>query len=158
MPRTSPCLWFDKEAEEAANFYVPVFPNSTINTITRYGANMHGPEGSVLTVSVSLDGQDYLLLNGGPMFTFSEAISFLIYCKSQAEIDAYWDRLTAEGGKASIGGWLKDKYGLSWQVVVEGWDQMLADPDKSKSERVMAAVMKMKKIDLETIRRAYAGS
>lgn len=155
MPRTSPCLWFDNQAEEAANFYCSIFPNSKIKTITHFGANMPGPEGGVLTVSFELDGQDDLALNGGPLFKFSEAISLCVYCKSQDEIDAYWEKLTAGGGEPGVCGWLKDKYGLSWQVIHEGWDQLLKD--KTRGDRVMAAVMRMKRIDLAAIQRAYEG-
>lgn len=160
--RISPCLWFDKEAEEAANFYVSVFQNSRIIRTTRYtnaGNEIHGKsEGSVLTVQFALDGQEFLALNGGPQFKFSEAISFQVYCETQEEIDYYWDRLTANGGEEGPCGWLKDRFGLSWQVTPTILDEMLTDPDPAKVERVMQVIFQMKKLDIATFKRAYAGA
>jgi len=158
MPTTVPCLWFDTNAEEAANFYVSVFPNSKIGAIQRYPENNPFPgdfaPGTALTVEFELDGQKYTALNGGPLFKFSEATSFQIYCKDQTEIDYYWDALTADGGEESQCGWLKDKFGLSWQVVPDDMARLTTDTDPARAEAVMAAVSTMKKLDLETLRRA----
>jgi predicted 3-demethylubiquinone-9 3-methyltransferase (glyoxalase superfamily) len=158
--KISPCLWFDTQAEEAANFYVSVFPNSRINQMSRYteaGRDVHGKEaGSVLTVEFELDGQTFTALNGGPQFKFNEAVSFQIMCDGQDEIDRYWSRL-CDGGKENVCGWLKDRYGLSWQVVPSALPQMLTDADRAKTERVMTALMKMKKFDVAALKRAYAG-
>jgi predicted 3-demethylubiquinone-9 3-methyltransferase (glyoxalase superfamily) len=153
MPKTTPCLWFDTQAEEAAEFYTSVFPNSKILDILRHGAAGPGPEGSVLTVTFSLDGQEYVALNGGPEFTFSEAISFQISCESQEEVDTYWSKLT-EGGQEGPCGWLKDRYGLSWQVVPTALPELLADPDPGRSQRAMQAMMGMKKIEIAELQRA----
>lgn len=159
--RITPCLWFDTQAEEAANFYVSVFKNSKIGTISRYGEagqDVHGkPPGSVMTVAFELDGQPFVALNGGPLFKFTEAISFQMFCDTQAEIDHYWNALS-EGGQEGPCGWLKDKYGLSWQVVPAAIPQMMSDPDPKKSERVMNAFLKMKKFDLATLQRAAEGA
>jgi predicted 3-demethylubiquinone-9 3-methyltransferase (glyoxalase superfamily) len=154
MQRTTPCLWFDNQAEEAVNFYTSIFKNSRINKIVRYGKEGPGPEGSVLTVEFNLDGQEYLALNGGPQFKFTEAVSFIVNCKTQDEVDYYWEKLT-EGGQEVECGWLKDKYGLSWQIVPTALGKMMSDPDQEKAQRVMAALLKMKKLDLEGLRRAY---
>lgn len=152
----TPCLWFDKEAEEAANFYVSVFKNAKVNSITRYGKEgqeIHGQqEGSVLTVEFSINGQNFLALNGGPAFKFTEAVSFSIPCDNQEEIDYYWNKLTADGGQESQCGWLKDKYGLSWQVVPTVLPKLLKDP--AKKEKVMHAFMQMKKFDIAALERA----
>ena len=151
------CLWFDTQAEEAANFYVSVFKNSKVNSITRYGKAASEaakrPEGSVLTVSFELDGVPFLALNGGPIFKFTEAISLIIACKDQEEIDYFWNALTADGGEESMCGWLKDKYGLSWQIVHENWEEILSG-DPVKAEKAMAALMHMRKIDMDEIEKA----
>ncbi len=156
--RISPCLWFDNQAEEAARYYVSIFKNSSIGRITRYGEaghEVHGrPPGSVLTVEFELDGQTFTALNGGPLFKFNEAVSLVVNCESQEEVDYYWQRLTEGGdGKAQQCGWLKDKYGLSWQVVPTAIAELLNDKEYEKSERVMTALLKMKKPDIETLRR-----
>ena len=160
MQRLTPCLWFDDKAEEAARFYVSIFKNSKLGPITRYGetaANVSGrPTGSVMTVRFEIEGQEFVALNGGPLFTFTDAVSFMVKCASQVEIDEMWNKLP-EGGEEGPCGWLKDKYGLSWQIVSPEWDDMLRDPDAEKSEKVMAAILQMTKPDLEKIRRAYAG-
>lgn len=160
--RISPCLWFDSEAEEAANFYVSVFENSKIIQTTRYtevGKEHHGkPAGSVLTVIFSLDGQEFTALNGGSRFKFDEAISLQVHCETQEELDYYWDKLTANGGEEGPCGWLKDRFGLSWQVTPNILDEMLNDPDPAKVERVMTALFQMSKLDIETFKRAYAGA
>lgn len=160
--RIVPCLWFANEAEEAANFYVDIFPNSRIREIVRYGRagqEIHGREpGSVMTVDFELDGEQFTGLNGGPIFTFNEAVSFQIMCETQEEVDRYWDRLTAGGDPAAQQcGWLKDRFGVSWQVVPTGMGEMLKDPSSPAGDRAMEAMLKMKKIDIEELRRAYAG-
>jgi predicted 3-demethylubiquinone-9 3-methyltransferase (glyoxalase superfamily) len=159
--KITPCLWFDAEAEEAANFYVSIFKNSSrIRSINRYnkaGREVHGkPAGSVMAVEFELEGQKFVALNGGPQFKFDEAISFQIHCKTQEEVDYYWSRLT-EGGKEVACGWLKDKFGLSWQVVPSQLLDMLSDKDPARTERVTAAFMKMKKFDIAGLRRAFEG-
>jgi predicted 3-demethylubiquinone-9 3-methyltransferase (glyoxalase superfamily) len=148
-------LWFDTQAEEAAQFYTSVFKNSKIRQITRYGDAGPGPKGSVMVVDFELDGQRFSGLNGGPNFTFSEAVSFVVHCQTQEEVDDYWTKLTAGGGKESQCGWLKDKYGLSWQVTPDPLIKMLNDPDPKKANAVMQAVMKMKKLDIATAKKAY---
>ncbi|GAA4721170.1 VOC family protein [Pedococcus ginsenosidimutans] len=153
MPRTYPCLWFDTRAEEAAEFYTGLFPNSKINAVTRYPAGSGEREGTVLTVEFELDGAPYLALNGGPEFTFDEAISITIDVKDQAELDHYWDALTADGGEESMCGWLKDKFGLSWQVVPEHWDQ-IASGDPERAAKVFAAMMTMRKLDIAALEAA----
>ena len=160
--RIVPCLWFADEAEEAARFYCGVFKNSRITSITRYGKagfeTHHRPAGSVMTVAFELDGQPYTALNGGPVFTFNEAVSLQVMCKNQEEIDYYWDKLGAGGDpKAQICGWLKDKFGLSWQIVPAIIGKMITDPDKAKRDRVMAVVMKSKKLNIAELRAAYEG-
>jgi predicted 3-demethylubiquinone-9 3-methyltransferase (glyoxalase superfamily) len=157
MPRITPFLWFDNQAEEAANFYVSIFKNSKIVNISRYGEAGPGPKGSAMTAVFQLDGQEFMALNGGPHFKFTEAISFSVDCKSQQEVDEYWEKLTAGGGKPSQCGWLKDKYGLSWQIVPAVLGQLLADNDPQKSKRVMEAMLKMTKIDISGLKRAYEG-
>jgi predicted 3-demethylubiquinone-9 3-methyltransferase (glyoxalase superfamily) len=153
-------LWFNTEAEDAANFYVAIFKDSKIRSVNRYrkaGSEVHGKQpGSVMAVEFEIEGQKFVGLNGGSQFKFSEAISFQIHCKDQAEIDYYWSRLT-EGGKEVACGWLKDKFGLSWQVVAAPLMEMLSDKDPAKRERVTAAFMKMKKFDIEKLRRAFEG-
>ena len=155
-----PCLWFDSQALEAAEFYVEVFPNSRIVHVSRYGEaghEVHGrPAGSVMTVLFELDGQRFTALNGGPHFQFSEAISLQIYCATQEEIDHYWNRLT-DGGEEVQCGWLKDRYGLSWQVVPNVLQQLLDDPDAQKTARVTEAFLQMKKFDIAALKRAHAG-
>jgi len=158
MPKITPFLWFDTQAEEAANFYVSLFPNSRITDVARYPSDAQppaGPPGRVMTVGFELNGQTYTALNGGPHFTFTEAVSFVVHCADQAEVDRYWDALTADGGRESQCGWLKDKYGLSWQVNPTVLGEMLADPDPKKSKAVMEAMLKMTKIDIATLERAY---
>jgi len=163
VQKIAPCLWFDGQAEEAAKFYVSIFKNSAIGTVTRYGKEgfeIHGGrEGSVLTVTFRLEGQEFMALNGGPHFKFTEAISFVVKCETQAEVDYYWDKLR-EGGdeKAQQCGWLKDKYGVSWQIVPVALMTMMADTDSAKSDRVMKALLQMKKLDLAALRRAYDGA
>ena len=149
--RITPFLWFDNNAEEAMNFYVSVFNNSKISTVTRYGDAGPGPKGSVLTAAFELEGQKFVALNGGPRFKFSEAISFVINCETQNEIDYFWGKLTSDGGQESMCGWLKDKFGLSWQVVPAEIGSLLTG---EKSNQVMQAIMQMKKLDLSTLRQA----
>lgn len=161
MHSITPCLWFDNQAEEAAEFYVSIFKHSKMGHITRYGeagAQAAGrPKGSVMTVTFEIDGQEYVALNGGPVFKFTEAVSFMVKCRTQKEIDDLWDILTRDGGEAGPCGWLKDKYGLSWQIVSPEWEAMLRDKDPQKSERVMTAILQMTKPDLNTLKQAYEG-
>lgn len=156
----TPCLWFDTQAEDAARFYCSVFKNSKIGKISRFpnaGQDIHHKAaGSVMTVEYELDGQPFVALNGGPQFKFDEAVSFQIFCETQSDIDYYWDKLTTGGAERPCG-WLKDKFGLSWQVVPAAIPKMMTDPDAEKSARVMNAFMKMKKLDIAIIERAYAG-
>ena len=154
MPKISPFLWFDRQAEEAANFYIKTFKNSKILNITRYGEAGPGPKGSVMTIEFTLDGQEFIALNGGPHFKFNEAISFSVDCKTQEEVDMYWAKLS-EGGQEQPCGWLKDKFGLSWQVNPTILGEMLGDPDPQKAERVTEAMLKMKKIDIAALKKAY---
>jgi predicted 3-demethylubiquinone-9 3-methyltransferase (glyoxalase superfamily) len=160
MQKLTPCLWFDDKAEEAANFYVSIFKNSKLGPITRYGeagAQASGrPKGSVMIVTFEIDGQEFVALNGGLLFKFTEAVSFMVKCQSQEEIDEMWATLSA-GGEEGPCGWLKDKYGLSWQIVSPDWEEMLQDKDAMKSERAMAAILQMSKPDLAKIKRAYLG-
>jgi len=156
MPRTTPCIWFDNQAEQAAAQYTSIFPNSSIDKVVRYGPDQPGPEGQVMTVEFRLDGQKYVGLNGGPIFAFSEAISFQINCADQAEVDHYWDKLS-EGGQTSACGWLKDRFGLSWQVVPRGMAEMLKDHRSPGTQRAMTAMLRMKKIDVAELKRAQAG-
>ncbi len=157
MPRITPNLWFDTESKDAAEFYISVFPNSKITDITYYNDAGPRPAGTVLTVEFVLDGQEYTALNGGPQFTFDEAISFLITCADQKEIDYYWTKLS-EGGEEGPCGWLKDKFGLSWQVVPGGMAKALNDPDPARAERAMKAMLGMKKIDIAALEAAAAGA
>ena len=158
--RISNCLWFDNRAEEAAKFYTSIFKNSSVGKITRYGKagfEFHKqPEGTVMTVEFTLDGQEFMGLNGGPIFKFNESVSLVVHCANQEEVDYYWSKLT-QGGEESQCGWLKDKFGLSWQVVPDELSEMVSDPDKEKADRVMNAFMQMRKFDLEKLRKAYNG-
>jgi len=156
MQKITPFLWFDNQAEEAANFYVSIFKNSEVATVTRYGETGPGPKGRAMTVVFRLDGQEFIALNGGPQFKFTEAVSFSVDCKTQQEVDEFWEKLS-EGGEESMCGWLKDKYGLSWQIVPTILGKMIADPDPQKSKRVMESMLKMRKIVIEDLRRAYEG-
>ena len=153
MQKITPCLWFDTEGEDAARFYTSIFPNSKITEVARYGSAGPRPEGTVMTVSFELDGQEFLALNGGPQFTFSEALSFQVFCQTQEEVDAYWSKLS-EGGEEGPCGWLKDRFGLSWQIVPTVLPELLADPDAAKSQRVMQAMLGMKKIEIEGLEQA----
>ena len=159
MQEITPCLWFDSNAEEAVNFYTSVFKKSKIGKISRYGEEgyeIHGkPAGTVLTVEFELNGQTFTALNGGPVFKFNEAISFQVSCKSQKEVDYYWEKLS-EGGEKGQCGWLKDKYGMSWQIVPTVLGEMLQDKVTKKSERVMKALLQMKKLDIKKLKQAYA--
>ena len=154
MHKISPFLWFDKEAEEAAKYYVSIFKNSKMGPVTRYSKGTPMPEGTVMTANFVIEGQDFTALNGGPQFKFTEAVSFVVTCETQAEIDYYWDKLTADGGKPSQCGWLKDKFGLSWQIVPAGLGAIFGNPDREKAQRATAALMKMGKLDIEKLRNA----
>ena len=154
MQKITPCLWFDNNAEEAVNQYLSIFKNSKVNKVLRCGDAGPGPKGSVLTIAFQLEGQDFIALNGGPIFKFNEAISLSVDCKSQLEVDDLWAKLS-DGGQESQCGWLKDKFGLSWQVVPSALVEMLQDPDPEKSKRVMAAMMQMGKIDIAKLKQAY---
>jgi predicted 3-demethylubiquinone-9 3-methyltransferase (glyoxalase superfamily) len=160
MQKITPCLWFDSQAEEAARYYVSIFKNSKVGIISRYGeagSKAAGrPKGSVMVVTFTLGGQEFMALNGGPIFKFSEAISFVVKCKTQKEIDAFWEKLS-KGGEKGPCGWLKDKYGLSWQVVPTGMDEMLKDKIAKRRERVMEAVLGMRKLDIKRLKQAYEG-
>jgi predicted 3-demethylubiquinone-9 3-methyltransferase (glyoxalase superfamily) len=156
MPSTYPCLWFDTRAQEAAEFYTSLFPNSRLGTITNYPQGSGEREGQVLTVAFELDGARYLALNGGPDFSFTEAISITIDVEDQAELDRYWDALTADGGEEGPCGWLKDKFGLSWQVVPKNWDE-IASGDPDRAARVFAAMMQMKRLDIAALEAAGEG-
>ena len=155
MGTITPCLWFDTEGEEAATFYTSVFPNSRILEVARYGEAGPRPAGTVMTVSFELDGQEFVALNGGPEFTFNEAISFQVSCKDQDEVDAYWSRLS-EGGQEGPCGWLKDRFGVSWQIVPTRLNELLADPDREKSQRVMRAMLSMGRIEIAALEEAAA--
>ncbi|MDH3443690.1 MAG: VOC family protein [Deltaproteobacteria bacterium] len=160
MQKITPCLWFDSNAEEAAKFYVSIFKNSKIGNISRYGKEgheIHGkPEGSVLTVEFELNGQTFTALDGGPIFKFNEAISFQVSCESQEELDYYWEKLSKDGDeRAQQCGWLKDKYGVSWQIVPAVLSAMMQDRDAERSGRVMKALLQMKKLDIETLKKSY---
>ncbi len=162
MTRITPCLWFDKQAEEAALFYTSIFSNSAVTGMTRYGKVRHEiggmTEGMVMTVNFQLDGHDFVALNGGPLYRFNEALSLMVHCETQEEVDYYWEKLS-EGGdeKAQVCGWLKDKYGVSWQIVPVQLTKMISDPDAEKSQRVTQAMLQMKKMDIAALQRAYEG-
>jgi predicted 3-demethylubiquinone-9 3-methyltransferase (glyoxalase superfamily) len=158
MHKITPCLWFDNQAEEAVKFYVSIFKNAKVGSVARYGedeAKVSGrPKGTVMTVTFQLDGQEFMALNGGPMFKFTEAISFIVNCKTQQEVDELWEKLS-KGGEEGPCGWLKDTYGVSWQIVPTVLGEMLQDKDTEKSERVMKAMLQMKKLDIKTLKQAY---
>ena len=156
MQKITPFLWFDGQAEEAMNFYVAIFRNSKVGSVTRYGDAGPGPQGSVMTASFELEGQPFTALNGGPRFRFTEAISFVVRCATQEEVDELWERLS-EGGETQQCGWLKDRYGLSWQIVPVVLFELMSDPDREKSRRVMEAMLQMTKIDIAKLRQAYEG-
>jgi predicted 3-demethylubiquinone-9 3-methyltransferase (glyoxalase superfamily) len=155
MPNFTTCLWFDTQAEDAAKFYTSIFPNSKVTNVSRYGKNQPGPEGQVMVVNYDLNGQSFMGLNGGPVFPQSEAYSQVVRCKDQAEIDHYWDKLLEGGGKPSQCGWLKDKFGLSWQIVPEEIGDLMTKGGQKKSDAVMQAVLQMVKLDLGKMREAY---
>ena len=154
MPKIVPFLWFDEKAEEAVRFYTSIFKNSKVLSVSRYGDAGPGPKGTVMTVTFELDGQQFIALNGGPQFKFTEAVSFLVNCKTQAEVDELWESLS-KGGEKGPCGWLKDKFGLSWQIVPTALGEMLQDKDPARSQRVMKAMLQMSKIDIEGLRRAF---
>lgn len=151
-----PCLWFDNKAEEAAKFYTKIFKKSKVGKISRYGDGAPLPKGTALTVSFTLEGEEFLALNGGPYFYFTEAISFVVNCKTQKEVDYFWNKLSTGGSKSQCG-WLKDKYGLSWQIVPIILSEMMTDKNPEKSGRVMQALLKMKKLDIKKLKEAYKG-
>jgi predicted 3-demethylubiquinone-9 3-methyltransferase (glyoxalase superfamily) len=153
MQKITPCLWFDTDGEDAARFYTSVFPNSKIVDVTQYGSAGPRPEGTVMTVEFELNGQTFVALNGGPDFTFNEAVSFQVSCENQEDVDYYWERL-AENGEEGPCGWLKDKFGLSWQIIPTALPKLLNDPDNERAQRVMAAMLDMGKIDIEALERA----
>jgi predicted 3-demethylubiquinone-9 3-methyltransferase (glyoxalase superfamily) len=157
MQKITPCLWFDTEGEEAAQFYTSLFPNSRIVDVTRYGSAGPRPEGSVMTVDFELDGQRFIALNGGPQFKFNEAISLEVDCENQEEVDKYWNALS-EGGEEGPCGWLKDKYGVSWQIVPRVLIELISDPDQEKAQRVIAAMLEMHKIEIDELERAAAAA
>jgi predicted 3-demethylubiquinone-9 3-methyltransferase (glyoxalase superfamily) len=157
MQKVTPCLWFDTEGEEAARFYTSLFPNSRIVDVTRYGPAGPRPEGTVMTVSFDLDGQSFVALNGGPQYTFTEAVSFQVPCESQEEVDRLWNALS-EGGEEGLCGWLKDRFGVSWQIFPTCLPELLGHPDPEKSRRVMEAMLSMKKIEIEPLERAAAAA
>ena len=157
MQKITPFLWFDNNAEEAAKFYVSVFKNSKILTVSRYDDAGPGPKGSVMVVSFQLEGQQFTALNGGPQFKFSEAFSFVVNCENQQEIDYYWNKLTSGGGQESQCGWLKDKFGFSWQITPTALGRLMSDKDPKKANRVMQALLQMKKLDIATQEEAAEG-
>lgn len=158
MSMISACLWFDSQAEEAMNFYVSIFKNSKTGKIMRSGENGPGPAGSVLTCTFELDGREFMGLNGGPMFKFNEAVSFVVDCRGQAEVDDYWEKLLEGGGTPSQCGWLKDRFGVSWQVTPAELVELMGDPDKEKAGRVMQAMLQMGKIEVAKLQAAYDGN
>ena len=156
MQKINPFLWFDNQAEDAANFYVSLFKNSKIINVARYGEAGPGPKGTAMSVTFELAGQKFIALNGGPLFTFTEAVSFLINCETQQEVDELWEKLS-EGGRKDRCGWLQDKFGLSWQIIPAVLGEMLHDPDPEKAQRVMKAMLQMQKIEVAALIRAYEG-
>ena len=154
MKPITPCIWFDTQAEEAAKFYVSIFPDSKIVSVNHYGEHGPMPKGTVMTVAFELNGQPFLALNGGPTFKHTPALSLIVYCKDQAEIDAYWAKLPAGGGETGVCGWLTDKYGVSWQVTPNEMEKLVTDRDPARSNRVMNALMKMKKLDIAELKKA----
>ena len=156
-PKIRPFLWFDHQAEEAAKFYVSVFPKSKILSVARYPEGSPAPAGTVMTVDFELQGQRFTALNAGPVFKFTEAISFVVDCKTQEEVDRYWSKLTQDGGSESQCGWLKDRYGLSWQIVPTIMSRLFTDPDRAAAKRAMQAMLKMKKLDIAELKRAFEG-
>ncbi len=156
-PKITPFLWFDNDAEDAMNFYTSVFKNSSVDSINRIGKGGHLPEGSVMICSFTLEGQKFMALNAGPHFKFNEAVSFYVSCDSQEEVDYYWNKLTADGGAESQCGWLKDKFGLSWQIIPTALPELMSDPDLEKGGRVMQAMMGIRKIEIEELQEAYDG-
>ena len=157
MQKITPFLWFDHQAEEAAKFYVSVFKKSKMGRVARYGDAGPGPKGSVMTAGFQIEGQEFTALNGGPQFKFTEAVSFVVSCKTQDEVDYYWDKLLAGGGKVQACGWLKDKFGLCWQIVPDVLIELVSGSDPAKAQRVMQAMMQMKKLDIEGLQRAAKG-
>jgi len=156
MQKITPFLWFDSKAEEAMNFYISIFKNSKVGRVTRYGEGGPGPKGTVMSATFQLEGQEFIALNGGPQFTFTPAISFFVNCETQQEVDELWEKLS-ESGKKERCGWLKDKYGLSWQIIPSALGKMLGDKDPEKSKRVMQAMLQMDKIDIKRLQEAYEG-
>ena len=154
MQKITPMLWFDGRAEEAAKFYVSVFKNSKMGKVVRYGDAGPGPKGSVMVASFEANGQEFTALNGGPQFKFNESVSFVVHCKTQEEVDYHWDKLLAGGGQESMCGWLKDKFGLSWQITPDVLLELVSDPDPAISQSVMKAMMQMRKIDIEAVKKA----
>jgi predicted 3-demethylubiquinone-9 3-methyltransferase (glyoxalase superfamily) len=157
VQKITPFLWFDNQAEEAMNFYVSIFKNSKVLGVTRYGEAGPGPMGTVMTAKFQLEGQEFVALNGGPHFKLTEAISFVVNCETQKEVDEYWEKLLADGGKAQQCGWLKDKFGLSWQIVPTVLVEMFQNKDASKADRVMKALMEMDKLEIKKLKEAYDG-
>jgi predicted 3-demethylubiquinone-9 3-methyltransferase (glyoxalase superfamily) len=157
MQKITPFLWFDNNAEEAMKFYTSIFRNSKIGKVTLYPEGSPGPAGTLMVGTFQIEGQDFIALNGGPAFKFTEAISFTVNCETQDEVDEYWTKLTADGGKEVQCGWLKDKFGLSWQIVPTALTKLLGDPNREKAARVMQAMLGMTKIDIKGLERAYAG-
>jgi predicted 3-demethylubiquinone-9 3-methyltransferase (glyoxalase superfamily) len=157
MQRITPFLWFDNQAEEAVNFYASIFKNSRVGKVSRYGDAGPGPKGTVMTASFNLDGQEFIALNGGPQFKFSPAISFVVSCETQQEIDHYWSKLSA-GGRTDQCGWLTDRFGVSWQIVPTALGQLMSDKDAEKSGRVMKALLQMTKLDIDGLKEAYDGA
>ena len=158
MQKITPFLWFDGNAEEAMNFYLSTFKNSKVRSVSRYSEVGPGPAGSVMVANFTLDGQDFMALNGGPQFKFNEAVSFVVSCQTQQEVDELWEKLSSQGGKPGRCGWLKDKFGVSWQIVPTALGELLQDKDPKKSKRVMLAMLQMNKIDVNSLMRAREGN
>jgi predicted 3-demethylubiquinone-9 3-methyltransferase (glyoxalase superfamily) len=156
MQKITPFLWFDQQAEQAANYYVSIFKNSKVVSVSRYGEGAPRPAGTAQIVMFQIDGQEYMALNGGPEFKFTEAISLFVNCGSQEEVDLYWEKLS-DGGEKGQCGWLKDRFGLSWQIVPSALGELMGDPDPEKSRRVMEAMLRMSKIDIDSLKKAYRG-